>query len=265
LSFDLDNLLGLLFFVVFILLPIVSRSRKRQQQRPKDGRTATGAPTGPTQGRASTRSVPLPGQAAASADRGSSATITLEEIRRRVEEAQRRELQSRQGSQSSTSSQAFAPSAPAAKPVRRGLVASDPFEQTLVGGAAPAGMGREGPAGEAGTPYQSVLGREGYAIEPTQARPSILGRQGARTSGSTRAPGLRGRGGTDRTARAAAAAIGEADDPRQLGGPGTSSKLSPTGLLRFDRRSILQGMIWHEILGDPPSSKRPRRTRSRLR
>ena len=74
-----------------------------------------------------------------------------------------------------------------------------------------------------------------------------------------------GQEGASRSARTAAAEIGEVTDSRQLHGqPGGSKLLSPVGLLQFDKRSIMRGLIWHEILGEPPSIKRLRRTRSRL-
>lgn len=292
-SFDLDNLLGLLFFVVFIILPIFSRGKKKGQ--PQQGQQTTGRPPaagsgapaarGTTATSSGTRPVALPGQATASADRGSSGTITLEEIRRRVEEAQRREVASRQGTQAATS-------AAEVRPARRGLVSSDPFEQTLVGGASPRGMGREGTTVASNQPYQTVLGREGAGMSTSQPRPGVLGREGALPGGSTRSqgvlgregfagkegpsgaarrtpriqgtPGPLGREGVSRSDRAAAAEIGEAADARQRGGILSGSKLSHSGLLRFDKRSIMQGLIWHEILGEPPSVTRLRRTRSRL-
>lgn len=309
-SFDLDNLLGLLFFVVFIVLPIFSRSRKGQSQRGQTPGRSTGAPGSPAQTRPSSPSVPLPGQPTASADRGSSATITLEEIRRRVEEAQRREAAARQGAHGSTGALGPPPTAPDPRPARRGLVVSDPFEQTLVGSGTPTGMGREGapvgagmpvtrgaPLGSGGpvattSPYRSVLGREGAGPLQQQTRPTVLGREGAAPSGTGPSPGVLGREGlpgregpsgaarrtprvkgtlgplgregVDRTAKAASAAIGEEDDPMQLRGGRSSSKLSPSGLLQFDRRSITQGLIWHQVLGEPPSITRLRRTRSRL-
>ena len=82
-SFDLDNLLGLLFFVVFIVLPLFSRGKKKSQ--PQQGKTAQGqAPRPPVApgGQPTTAAprAPLSGQPVASADRGASRTITLEEI-----------------------------------------------------------------------------------------------------------------------------------------------------------------------------------------
>lgn len=271
---DLDNLLGLLFFVVFIILPIFSRSNKKKGQQPP-GRPTTGgplqAPVAPDPSRqASARNVPLPGQPTASADRGASTTITLEDIRRRVAEAQQRELESRKAATAASSAPTSLPTAPPGRPSQRGLVSSDPFEQTLVGGVSPVGMGREGtaplqPQGQPGQPRPSPLGREGSPGGTAQpGRAAQAARTAPRTQRGASIPSPLGREGTDRTARAAAAVIGESSAPIQRRQAGQSSKLSPIGPLAFDRSAIMQGLIWHEILGEPPSIKRLRRTRSRL-
>src|SRR5690606_37976115 len=108
---DLDTILGVLFFVVFVVLPLFSGARRggRGRTRPGTGRSAgqgrgAGAPT-----------------AATGADEP---PVTLAEIRRRVEEAQRREeqrarLREAAGTRAST-----------ARP--GSLVSSDPFEGRLV-------------------------------------------------------------------------------------------------------------------------------------
>lgn len=281
-----------------MIVPIFARGN-RKKGRPQQGQPTgrSGAPGTPaSRGTTTSRQAPLSGQPTASADRGSSATITLEEIRRRVEEAQRRETaSSRQGTQSATTVLG-APAGPpgglqATRQARRGLVSSDPFERTLVGGSAPGGMGREGVSVTGNQPYQTVLGREGSTVSSAQSQPSVLGREGAQPAGSTRSPGVLGREGlpgsegpsgarrtsrsqgtpgplgregTDRSTRAAAAVIGGTEDPRQPLELRRGSKLSPVGPLRFDRLSIMHGLIWHEILGEPPSITRLRRTRSRL-
>src|SRR5690606_15235934 len=116
---------------------------------------------------------------------------------------------------------------------------------------------------------------EGAGMSTSQPRPGVLGREGfagmegpsgaaRRTQRLQGTPGPLGREGVSRSDRAAAAEIGEAADARQRGGILSGSKLSHSGLLRFDKRSIMQGLIWHEILGEPPSVTRLRRTRSRL-
>lgn len=277
-SFDLDNLLGLLFFVVFIVLPLFSRGKKKSQ--PQQGKTAQGqAPRPPVApgGQPTTAAprAPLSGQPVASADRGASRTITLEEIARRVQEAQLRETASAGGT--------LMQPAPAAPPPRRPLVAGDPFEGSLVSGTrttAPASaLGREGAAPDPSRQQASVLGREG-SQPSAESRGSLLGREGqgpqpSRSQTRTQRAGSLGREGPstrvapslrqlrDKTARAAAAVIGENEEPRRRTGP-IGATLSPVGPLRFDRAGIMHGLIWHEVLGEPPSLKRLRRSRSRL-
>lgn len=279
-SFDLDNLLGLLFFVVFIVLPLFSRGKKKGQQ-PQQGKSAAGeqprAPVAPTRQASTTAPrAPLSGQPTASADRGGSMTITLEEIARRVQEAQMRESASSGGAGLPP-----APTGPVAPPPRRGLVASDPFEGSLVSSSGPprTTLGREGSAPAPGQQRMSVLGREGGAPDP-RAHTSVLGREGMGPqppqprSGRSHAS-LLGREGPqtgmepslrqlkDKTARAAAAVIGENEDSRRRSGV-LGATLSPVGPLRLDRAGIMHGLIWHEVLDEPPSLKRLRRSRSRL-
>ena len=274
--FDLDNLLGLLFFVVFIILPLFSRAKKKgqAQQGQGQGQGTTRPPTAPVApgqpaGSTVRRSVPLPGQPTASADRGPSTTITLEEIRRRVQEAQLRE--------SGGAGTAFPPPAPPAVPApQRGLVSSDPFGGSLMGGSSSQPrtiLGREG--GAQPPPRPTILGREGSSPQTSPGVPSPLGREGESPAQVARRQSLRGReaprpqtvptvtrqGG--RTARAAAAEIGAQDSQRRGAGL-LGANLSPAGALRFDKTAIMHGLIWHEVLGEPPSIKRLRRTRSRL-
>jgi len=292
LSFDLDNLLGLLFFVVFIILPLFSRGKKKQAQQGKPAQGApqrsSGAPAQPTATTASTAS--RGPQPTASIDRGASSTITLEEIARRVQEAQLRES----GSTGMGGPPPAAP--PPAARQYRGLVSSDPFERTLVSGTQPgSALGREGEATQASLTRPSALGREG-AMPSGQAQQgtSVIGREGtpagalsdtsplgregaSRQAGGRRssplgregpsarvAPSLRQiRQREDKSARAAAAVIGENEEQRRRPGQ-LGATLSPVGPLRFDRAGILHGLIWHEVLGEPPSLKRLRRSRSRL-
>lgn len=212
---DLDALLGLLFFVVFVVVPMITGARKRGQGRsrppqgaPGQGQAQRGSPGQPAtqagQGGSAASGAQGAGttQGASTAQRGEHpASATLEEIRRRVQEAQERERQrdaegstARRGSQASTAAQRS-----------RGLVSSDPFEGRLVSGSARSitgePMGREGTSSEwppppydplAGRPPTSVIGREGQqgqAQGQSMVRPSVLGREGgvpARPSGSSR-------------------------------------------------------------------------------
>lgn len=260
---DLDTLLGLLFFVAFFVLPVLSRARSKQPPQgqtgaPPPGRTAP-APTALSgSGRASN-----PGPSAAGSGRPQASTAPpqgapppdsplamLEEIRRRVQEAQERERAAkRPAGQSGTTKATTAPRAPAARPTAasagapagRGLVSSDPFERGLVSGE----PRRPPPA--------SALGREGRTATVT-ADPLRVERLPARRKGTIdgpEAPAAR------RTASA------PADKRRKDAGVG--ARLGALGLDRLDRATVLHGLVWHEILDEPAAYRRLRRQRSRPR
>lgn len=265
--FDLDNLLGLLFFVVFFVLPVLSRARSKQPPQgrtgaPPPGRTAPAPTASSGSGRASN---PAPSAAGSGRPQASTAPqgappqgapppdsplAMLEEIRRRVQEAQERERAGRRpGGKSGTSKATTAPGAPAARPstasagapAGRGLVSSDPFERGLVSGE----PRRPPPA--------SALGREGRTATVT-ADPLRVERLPARRKGTIdgpEAPAAR------RTAPA------PADKRRKDAGVG--ARLGALGLDRLDRATVLHGLVWHEILDEPAAYRRLRRQRSRPR
>jgi hypothetical protein len=284
-SFDLETLLGLLFFVVFIVLPLVTRSRSKQQrgrpgvpQRPPgqgaQGRTVpgTGAAgqggTPTTLGRTTTASRGAAGgrQGGASTASGTpsdSPLAMLEEIRRRVQEAQERERTAGRGGggggsgsatpaststsarpATTTTGSAAATSAATQAPPSTGrsgrpLVASDPFERGLVGGA------EQRPAPSA------PLGREGAVRSEVPQRasaPPQLARSRSTIDGAD-VPTVR----RWATARAAT----------RRNGDGLGARLGALGLDRMDRSTILHGLIWHEILDEPAAYRRLRRQRSR--
>lgn len=259
---DLDTLLGLLFFVVFFVLPVLSRARSKQPPQgrtgaPPAGRTAPAPTASSGAGRASN-----PGPSAAGSGRPQASTAPqgapppdsplamLEEIRRRVQEAQERERAGRQPTgQAGTSRATTAPRAPAARPTTasagapagRGPVSSDPFERGLASGE----PRRPPPA--------SALGREGRSATVT-ADPLRVERLPARRKGSIDGPEAPAAG---RTAPA------PADKRRKDAGVG--ARLGALGLDRLDRATVLHGLVWHEILDEPAAYRRLRRQRSRPR
>lgn len=292
---DLDTILGLLFFVFFVVVPLFSRGARGKQGRPGQGRTKGG-------GRAST-----PGSGAATAGRPSASTgqdapsVTLAEIRRRVEEAQRREQE-----RARMAGQPVTPPQAATRP--GSLVGSDPFEGALVsvperrlsdiGERRPAGLGPEGAPGQegkaparaasaregapAGMGDRHVIGREGSARGAQLDTGSLIGREGTGGQGTlgsrpTRA-GVLGREGSGkvvsptvapttraarRSARTARAEIGSevpARDGKRPVAAGVAARLGGAAALQTDRAGILQGLIWHEILS-PPLALRRRRER----
>ena len=283
-NLSFETILGIIFFIVFFILPAFGRKKPPQDEEaaPKPptagdgdvaapGRPATPAARqaqqqpqraqGPAQASTATR-----GQTAQPAQpaRGRGGPLTagsmeeaLEEIRARVREAQQQEDASRSAGapKASTSSAGTPPAAP-----RTGrLVKSDTGGGSLVSGEArrirdtgtttqTSGLGREG-QGSAQTPRrraptQSPLGREGVA-EPLE---------GSRRSRER--------------ARKAAAEIGDTGAPGQRLADGlppgslAAARLSPP-VLATDRNSLVTGMIWHEILSEPAAKRRLRRPRSR--
>ncbi len=288
---DLDTVLGVLFFVVFVVIPLFSGARKGGRTRP---RTGTGRSSAPGRGAAA------PTANAA----GDEPPVTLAEIRRRVEEAQRRE-EERARLRRTGGERAAGPGS---------LVTSDPFEGRLVsaperkladlGGSVPAGLGREGrpeasagqpaggyligPEGAAPDPFGTggyVLGREGAPAPATRPAGAVLGREGAPPSVTRRRASVLGREGVGgrapsvgglgregvplgprpsvaplvgssradrRSARAAAAEIGkEAAAGGRPGAGPAGATLGRAWALRTDKESILAGLVWHEVLGRP--------------
>lgn len=241
---DLDALLGLFFFVMFVVVPMIAGARKKGKGQGQTG-PQTGKGSQPGQ-----RGAAAPTGQGTQAQRGtaSSSTVqrgdhpassTLEEIRRRVEQAQERESQ-RDAERATGRRGASASTQPASS---RGLVSSDPFERGLVSGSGrsiageplgmgregrpvsgqPIGMGREGMSGQglgregvsrewppsatdplAGRSHTSVLGREGasgpIAGRQAQAGRSGLGREGQPSSGGAGQRGSLGREGGMQTA-----------------------------------------------------------------
>lgn len=265
---DLDTLLGLLFFVVFFVLPVLSRARSKQPPQgrtgaPSPGRTAS-APTasggsggasnprpsamGGGRPQAGTASQGTPTQGAPPPD---SPLAMLEEIRRRVQEAQERERAGkRQAGQPDPTRAASAPRAPASRPAAnsagapagRGLVSSDPFERGLVSGE----PRRPPPA--------SALGREGRTTATVTADPLRVERLPARRKGTIEGP---------EAPAARRATQAPADKRRRDAGLG--ARLGALGLDRLDRATVLHGLVWHEILDEPAAYRRLRRQRSRPR
>jgi len=250
---DLDSILGILFFVVFVVVPLFTNASRRGQ-----GRGAKGAGQGRAQGTGT-------GQAAAG-DAPDQVPMTLAEIRRRVEEAQRREEEL-----------AKARRARGRQPAEErpgSLVTGDPFEGSLVstparrlgesaGPSASLGpmsspatgqttggyvLGPEGGVPGSFPTGDFVLGREG-AQTPRRPSDGSLGREGAAAPRPPKPPTSRG-AQPDRSARAAASEIGRASGARPAKQAGKAT-LSRTWALRTDEESILNGLIWHEVLSRP--------------
>lgn len=253
---SLDTLLSILFVVVFIVLPLVSRALRR----------SSGTPSGPS--RPARPSQP-PGEGSAAPNEAAPGGASAGEGPPWLVEAQRRvrEAQARGAAEASTEAsrpapqaggtlvpedpfgelgranggEAAAPSAPPAPPswappAQRSLVPQDPFGKGLAEGA---GERRAGP----------LLGREG---EPAAGDvPPSTQREPQPPPGPRALQwGERRRGRASSGWGAVAGAYGR---PHR---EGMSARLGVVGLLRFEREAIVRGLIWHEILDEPAWKRR---------
>lgn len=282
-NFSFETILGIIFFIVFFVLPALNRKKPdkdeagpeapaepadgRTQEGPAQARPATDAPAGQPRTRPAQASTDQQGSPAprASTSRGGgpltagSIEEALEEIRARVRDAQQQE-ESQRGSTSArrSSSQSSAP--------RKGrTVKSDTGGGGLVSGEAR----RKGETGSG--PGRSVAGRERAAASGARPTPDQAARS-TRGADSVAEPLEVVRRSRDKARRARQ----EVSDP--TGQPGTAQDGLPRGgggaarlgapgvpgarALATDRRSLVTGMIWHEILSEPAAKRRLRRTRS---
>lgn len=202
---DLDTILGLLFFVFFVVLPLFSRGAKGKKGQPGQGQAGRGqsqAGRQPGTPSAGTQSAGAP-TAGTTQDTPS---VTLAEIRRRVEEAQNREAERARMAGQGRGRASASTQRPGS------LVGSDPFEGALVsvperrlediGERRPTGLGPEGRPGQEGLPpatgraLASGLGRE---ATPSRGTSGPIGREG--TPGRAGDRYVIGREGTARGAQ----------------------------------------------------------------
>lgn len=141
------------------------------------------------------------------------------------------------------------------------LVPEDPFERGL------AGRGAEPPVpGHA----DDTLGREGGPVPrvgPTTA-PRMAGAEvGAEGAGARPGRGRRGRrsGKTGSTVEGTMTVTLVTPAYGRRRGRSAGARLGPVDLLRFDRKAIVGGLVWHEILDEPAWKRRQRRASSRPR
>ncbi len=240
----------IILFLIFFVAPIVNNFLRRGQGGQRgQGQQGQGRPQGRPTGAPQRREQERPDER--NAERNTSADTRQEggsvgdEFSRRLEEARRRvqeamggsdeggRTQSRGGSQSGRddSSGDLFPRLDEEQQAR------SQGSRSQQGRASQQGRGLE--SGRARQPFEG-LGREGVSRQ----RPAS--QQGTTTKQSS----------VDRTE------LGDAPPLRvQRLKPRRGSKIDgPRGVLEFDRRSVLQGIIWREIL-DEPLSKRKRRKR----
>ncbi len=274
---DFEAILGLLFFVVFVVLPLVRGGKKasqQQQQQGQPGQPGQGVPGQPArQAQPGAPGQPArqlaPGQAPApgrtvlsqGAPRPPSTTAgqppapdsllaTIEEVRRRVKEAQDREEAARRSRMGGTQQ----PTASAA-PQPGSLVSSSPFDSTLVSSA---------PRTVSGAPVQ----RGPSASQPSrppppslrQPPPSALGREGV-ISEDMRVERLQPVKPTVRPTREDARTEEQRRKARSMPTRGAvPARIGASALLAADRDAIMRGLIWHEVLSEPMVLRRRKRS-----
>lgn len=272
---DFETILGIIFFIVFFVLPVLNRKKKAEGGDAADPKapgsdqaagqpSARGAvPTGSArpvqppaqdaQGPATAGTSSAPGaQPTASTGRARPVTAgsideALEEIRARVRQAQQQESSRRgTGPQRGPVPQAASAGQQArVKDARPGSLVSAPASR--VGGdpsGQPGGLVSAPPSriGMTGTaPSQPPLAREGIAA------PLEVARRGKDRKSLD--------GGIPRPLGARQA---EANVRGTAVGPGVGGSA-----LAMNRRALVTGMIWHEVLSEPAARRRLRRTRSR--
>ncbi len=269
---SLETILGISFFVVFFILPALTKKKQPPEgeapperpggdaapQRPASQPAAGGAQ--PARASTAARPAQAPAGTAPRPSRGAgpltagSIEDALEEIRARVREAQEQESAGRTNRKRPAAAPARAQTTPggAGKGTSSGagsLVSGEVRRMAETGSRPPgAGLGRQGGATASGYPGAQTavgsLGREGVAaplevIRRQRQRVQQVGEAGTAAANA----GKRAQGALPQTAAAAAT----------LSAP----------VLATDRTSLVQGMIWHVILSEPAALKRVRRTRSR--
>lgn len=246
-NLNFEMILGIIFFVVFFILPAFTKKRKPGADEAK------GPPVQRPAGSTPERVEGAPARPPANLREA------LEEVRQRVLEAQEREDAAKRGAASS------APASPAAsarsqRPLASGegsgsLTSSGPsllrdLPTSAGSGGLGGGVGTAGPRQPRGRPR--VRGQQhspsvAPSVPPVSSRPA-----GWREELRRPKPGMFGEGEVS--------TLPSSD--RRTARLGTPAGQAPAAGLAMDRRALVTGMIWHEILSEPVARKRLRRTRS---
>jgi len=263
---NFDALLTLLFLVVFFVLPLLSRVM-RGRGRPPTTRPG-GAPQRP--GGPPTQGAGAPGERPTGPVVGGEQDTPawLREAQRRVRDAQTGGRASAGApSPAPSPTPSGAPSGALLRPRPGTLVPEDPFGRRLMerpdAGRA-GGLGREGGKPAAGRVPRSAAPPAGPHAHDSLGREGLppRGRRAAASAGWTAASARRAPAGSHRSSPYALRAV----RTRPLGDR-RGARLGAGDLLRFDRGSIVRGLIWHEILDEPAWKRRygrkPSRPRSR--
>ncbi len=273
-----EEIIGLIFFVFFFVVPLFTRKKGQQggqAPRKPNAPTTGGAPgTRPTTPTAQTRARGAQADAGASGRQPQSFREMLEEIQRRVAEA---EQTAHSGPAGEVAAGQQATQAKTARPTATPTTLPPAHQGGLVSGQQSGRLVTSGSSGGqlvSGKVASGGLGREGASAplpesEPLQVtRRRVDPRRAVDTHEQVVQPTVRMPGGRQ-GARPGAATLGAPGARREPGGRGSHGErhggVGGPAFLGAGRDDLLRGMIWHEVLSEPAAVKRLRRTRSRLR
>ncbi|MBX3139784.1 MAG: hypothetical protein KF875_03460 [Trueperaceae bacterium] len=273
-----EEIIGLIFFVFFFVMPLFTKKKGQQggQAPRKPNAPATG---GAGQGVPGTRpsATTAPQARGAKADAGASGRQP-QSFREMLEEIQRRVAEAEQATQRGPAGQVPAGrQATPARPVATPTTLPPAHQGGLVSGQQSGRLVTGGPAGGqlvSGNAPSGGLGREGASAPPPESEPLQVTRRRVDSRRAVDAheqvvrPSVRTPGGRQ-GARPGAATLGAPGARREPGGRGSHDErhggVGGPAFLGAGRDDLLRGMIWHEVLSEPAALKRLRRTRSRLR
>lgn len=262
-SIGFEEILGLLFFVFFVILPLFTKKGPPAQGGPAKGgqpgapRPGSGTPT--SAGRPAQQPVASAQPAPQASAQPQSWRELMQEVQRRVAQAEAQDARRRQqaagrgaqAQQAADRGSLVGRAAPGTLPQARGgglvsgagggsLVSSDPFEGRLV----------------TSRPQPTSLGREGRSAPLAEAEPLQVSRRRVNSRLAVDAD------------HPAASPGKRMPDARQRGAASTARLGAPTPggptFLSVGRDDLVRGLIWHEVLSEPAALKRLRRTRSQL-
>lgn len=242
----------IILFLLFFVAPLVNNFLRRGQGGSQKG---SGKGSQRSRGQPQTTQRPDPrAQEPRDADNTTADTSGSvgDEFSKRLEEARRRVQEAMSGEQERRPTQTSTPSTSQAggSATKGNLFPRLDEEQKA---RSQQGQPQQGQGRKQGSGQPSGQERQRQARRPFEG----LGREGASAQGRRSQQGMATQqGSADRTD------LGDAPPLRvQRLRPRKSSRIDePRGVLEFDRRSVLQGIIWREIL-DEPLSKRKRRKR----
>ncbi|MBX3143748.1 MAG: hypothetical protein KF813_08340 [Trueperaceae bacterium] len=260
-SFDFEAILGLLFFVFFVVVPLLRGGKKAGQQQPgqppqpgqagqQPGQTQAQRPVA---GSTATSQTNAPRPTTTAQPNPDTLMATIEEIRRKVKEAQEREEEARRG---------------VSQPSR----ATGQTSGTLVSNAQPGSLASAPPSTLTSAPARTLSGNviqrgPSATLQPSrpppqsirQPPPSPLGREGS-ISPEMRVERLQGVKPAVRPTREAAMTTAQKRAVRQKElDKAFGATIGAAPLMATDKDSIMRALIWHEVLSEPMVMRRRKR------